>query len=171
MQSKIHCWLKPKMWVIFCLLALTQFTDSNYYHYNVVVVAVDISSPQVWMSIIWFLFQRKLLAIYLHHDASIQANVFCSQILCTESVVTFLSNNFITWGWDLTSHTNRARYVIVPAFGTFSWIIPHKYGSVRVLQVVDNVHKAFRKYCHKHSPESSPWWASSAAYHFPQQRS
>ncbi|ELT93214.1 hypothetical protein CAPTEDRAFT_183840 [Capitella teleta] len=52
---------------------------------------------------------RKLLAIYLHHDASIQANVFCSQILCTESVVSFLSANFITWGWDLTSPANRAR--------------------------------------------------------------
>ncbi|XP_013397035.1 FAS-associated factor 1 [Lingula anatina] len=52
---------------------------------------------------------RKLLAIYLHHDSSILANVFCSQILCSESVVSFLSNNFITWAWDLTSEANKAK--------------------------------------------------------------
>jgi len=51
---------------------------------------------------------RKLLAIYLHHDNSILANVFCSQVLCQESIVNVLSNNFITWSWDLTSEANRA---------------------------------------------------------------
>ena len=54
-------------------------------------------------------FQRKLLAIYLHHDNSILSNVFCSQILCAESVVAYLSNNFVTWGWDLTAEANKAR--------------------------------------------------------------
>ena len=51
--------------------------------------------------------QRKLLAIYLHHDLSIQANVFCSQVLCTDMIVAYLDNNFITWAWDLTHDTNR----------------------------------------------------------------
>lgn len=55
------------------------------------------------------MFQRKLLAVYLHHDDSILANVFCSQILCSETVVDYLSSNFITWAWDLTSEANKAR--------------------------------------------------------------
>lgn len=56
--------------------------------------------------------QRKLLAVYLHHDRSIQANVFCSQILCSESIVTYLSNFFITWAWDVTSDVNKSRCVV-----------------------------------------------------------
>lgn len=52
---------------------------------------------------------RKLLAIYLHHDQSIFANVFCSQVLCAESLASFLSANFITWAWDLTHAFNREK--------------------------------------------------------------
>lgn len=59
---------------------------------------------------IFFYPQRKLLAVYLHHDGSILSNVFCSQILCSESVVNYLSSNFITWAWDMTHETNCARY-------------------------------------------------------------
>lgn len=55
--------------------------------------------------------QRKLLAVYLHHDGSISTNVFCSQVLCTESVVSFLTSNFIIWGWDLTLPSNYHKYV------------------------------------------------------------
>ncbi|XP_030882552.1 FAS-associated factor 1, partial [Leptonychotes weddellii] len=51
---------------------------------------------------------RKLLAIYLHHDESVLTNVFCSQMLCAESIVSYLSQNFITWAWDLTKDANRA---------------------------------------------------------------
>lgn len=53
--------------------------------------------------------QRKLLAIYLHHDESVLTNVFCSQMLCAESIVSYLSQNFITWAWDMTKEANRAR--------------------------------------------------------------
>ncbi|KFP50199.1 FAS-associated factor 1, partial [Cathartes aura] len=52
---------------------------------------------------------RKLLAIYLHHDESVLTNVFCSQMLCAESIVSYLSQNFITWAWDMTKEANRAR--------------------------------------------------------------
>lgn len=66
-----------------------------------------------------FLFlQRKLLAVYLHHDSSILSNVFCSQILCSEGVVSFLSNNFLTWAWDMTHQTNSDR-LVVGREGTF----------------------------------------------------
>lgn len=55
--------------------------------------------------------ERKLLAIYLHHDSSILANVFCSQIFCNEGIVNYLTNNFITWAWDMTLETNAARLI------------------------------------------------------------
>nr|DBA17919.1 TPA: hypothetical protein GDO54_016226 [Pyxicephalus adspersus] len=54
---------------------------------------------------------RKLLAIYLHHDESVLTNVFCSQMLCAESIVSYLSQNFITWAWDMTRESNRARFL------------------------------------------------------------
>ncbi|XP_059503913.1 FAS-associated factor 1 isoform X2 [Stegostoma tigrinum] len=54
---------------------------------------------------------RKLLAIYLHHDDSVLTNVFCSQLLCAESIVSYLSQNFITWAWDMTRESNRARFL------------------------------------------------------------
>ncbi|XP_012677293.1 FAS-associated factor 1 [Clupea harengus] len=52
---------------------------------------------------------RKLLAIYLHHDESVLSNVFCSQMMCAESIVSYLSQNFITWAWDVTKEANKAR--------------------------------------------------------------
>ena len=52
-------------------------------------------------------FQRKLLALYLHHDGSVFSNVFCSQILCAESIVSYMTNNFVVWGWDVTHESNR----------------------------------------------------------------
>ncbi|XP_043911878.1 FAS-associated factor 1 isoform X2 [Protopterus annectens] len=54
---------------------------------------------------------RKLLAIYLHHDDSVLTNVFCSQMLCAESIISYLSQNFITWAWDMTKEANRARFL------------------------------------------------------------
>jgi len=50
---------------------------------------------------------RKLLALYLHHDDSVLSNIFCTQILCTEAIVNLLSINFVTWGWDVTHESNR----------------------------------------------------------------
>ncbi|KAI1883175.1 hypothetical protein AGOR_G00242510 [Albula goreensis] len=56
---------------------------------------------------------RKLLAVYLHHDNSVLANVFCSQVLCAESVISCLCQNFITWAWDVTKETNRSRLLMM----------------------------------------------------------
>jgi len=50
---------------------------------------------------------RRLLAMYLHHDASVLSNVFCQQVLCSESIVDFLTSNFVVWGWDVTHESNR----------------------------------------------------------------
>lgn len=50
---------------------------------------------------------RKLLGIYLHHDSSVLSNVFCTQLLGSESVMQIIENNFVFWGWDLTFQNNR----------------------------------------------------------------
>lgn len=55
--------------------------------------------------------QRKLLAVYLHHDNSVLANVFCTQLLSCETVLQVLSANFIVWGWDITFESNKQKYI------------------------------------------------------------
>ncbi|XP_076178069.1 fas associated factor casp isoform X2 [Ptiloglossa arizonensis] len=55
--------------------------------------------------------ERKLLAVYLHHDNSVLANVFCTQLLGSETVLQVLSANFIVWGWDITYESNKLRFL------------------------------------------------------------
>ncbi|KAI5693375.1 hypothetical protein M8J75_014753 [Diaphorina citri] len=55
--------------------------------------------------------QRKILAVYLHHDSSVLSNVFCSQLLCFESVLEFLATSCVVWGWDLTYKSNQAKFL------------------------------------------------------------
>ena len=55
-----------------------------------------------------YLLQKKLLAVYLHHNKSVLTNVFCSQLLCVESVLQYLKEHFIVWGWDVTLENNRS---------------------------------------------------------------
>lgn len=63
---------------------------------------------------------RKMLAVYLHHDSSVLTNVFCTQALCSDSVCSFLNENFVTFGWDLTFSSNKTRAVnmITKHFGS-----------------------------------------------------
>lgn len=56
--------------------------------------------------------ERKLLAVYLHHDNSVLANVFCTQLLGFETVLQLLSANFIVWGWDITYESNKERFLL-----------------------------------------------------------
>jgi len=53
--------------------------------------------------------ERKMLAVYLHHDNSVLTNVFCTQVLCADASIGLLSENFVTWGWDLTFSSNKRR--------------------------------------------------------------
>jgi len=53
--------------------------------------------------------QRRLLAVYLHHDGSVLTNVFCTQLLGFESVLQCLNNHFVVWGWDLTHESNKLK--------------------------------------------------------------
>ncbi|KAK7100551.1 FAS-associated factor 1-like [Littorina saxatilis] len=77
---------------------------------------------------------RKLLALYLHHDDSIQAHVFCSQLLCSESIVNFLSANFLTWAWDLT-HPENMNKLITAATKHFGSIAANQIRSYRTEQL------------------------------------
>jgi len=52
---------------------------------------------------------RKMLAVYLHHDSSVLTNVFCTQVLCADAVIGLFLENFVTWGWDLTHSSNKQR--------------------------------------------------------------
>jgi hypothetical protein len=53
---------------------------------------------------------RKLFGIYLHSDHTVYCNIFCSKVLCDETVVDFLSSNFLVWPWDLTLEKNEAKF-------------------------------------------------------------
>lgn len=53
--------------------------------------------------------KRKILAVYLHHDQSIQSNVFCSQLLCAPSIVEYTANHCVIWAWDVTSDFNKQK--------------------------------------------------------------
>lgn len=54
---------------------------------------------------------RRLLAIYLHHDASVLTNVFCTQLLGFESVLQCLNSHFVVWGWDLSHESNKQKFL------------------------------------------------------------
>ncbi|XP_063366594.1 FAS-associated factor 1 [Cydia amplana] len=51
--------------------------------------------------------ERKLLGVYLHHEQSVLANVFCAQLLGCETVLHTLNHNFVLYGWDLTDPDNN----------------------------------------------------------------
>jgi len=51
--------------------------------------------------------ERKMLAVYIHNERSIQSNIFCAQILCAPSINTFLMDNCIVWGFDVTNLNNK----------------------------------------------------------------
>ena len=53
--------------------------------------------------------ERGLLALYLHHEESIAANLFCRQVLATEPIASYLNTNFKTFGWDVTHPANKEK--------------------------------------------------------------
>uniref|UniRef100_A0A1I8HAS5 UBX domain-containing protein n=1 Tax=Macrostomum lignano TaxID=282301 RepID=A0A1I8HAS5_9PLAT len=58
---------------------------------------------------------KRPLAIYLHHDRSIAAQIFCSNVLTNAAVIEFLNANFVLWPWDLTQPDNAATLVTLAA--------------------------------------------------------
>ncbi|XP_066905733.1 FAS-associated factor 1 isoform X2 [Halyomorpha halys] len=51
--------------------------------------------------------EKRMLALYVHHDGSILSNVFCTELLGSEATHQILANYFVVWGWDVTNETSR----------------------------------------------------------------
>jgi len=81
---------------------------------------------------------RKMLAIYLHHDSSVLTNVFCTQVLCTEAVLSLLMENVTIWGWDLTYSSNKQRFLEMVSrhFGSVASSTVRNFGVERLPLVI-----------------------------------
>eukprot|EP00040_Diaphanoeca_grandis_P027603 m.157359 g.157359 ORF g.157359 m.157359 type:complete len:623 (-) comp31052_c3_seq3:79-1947(-) len=51
--------------------------------------------------------QVKPVIVYLHSDSSMETNIFCSEVLASEDVRTFLNEHFVLWGWDMTTPVSQ----------------------------------------------------------------
>eukprot|EP00729_Bicosta_minor_P011536 gene11536-25433_t len=40
--------------------------------------------------------------LYLHSDLAVEGNIFCSEVLMSEMVVSWMKKNATVWGWDMT---------------------------------------------------------------------
>ena len=53
----------------------------------------------------------KFLFLYLHMKGQEEVDLFCREVLCSESIVQLLAENCVVWGWDVSSpgkmHTLR----------------------------------------------------------------
>ncbi|CAH1404155.1 unnamed protein product [Nezara viridula] len=55
--------------------------------------------------------EKRMLALYVHHDGSVLSNVFCTELLGSEATHQILSNYFVVWGWDVTNESSRGMLV------------------------------------------------------------
>ncbi|EYC06344.1 hypothetical protein Y032_0076g1009 [Ancylostoma ceylanicum] len=53
--------------------------------------------------------ERRPLALYIHHDGSIAANIFPSKVLCSDAVSNLLRCQYILWPWDVTHKENEVK--------------------------------------------------------------
>ncbi|PIO75871.1 hypothetical protein TELCIR_02066 [Teladorsagia circumcincta] len=53
--------------------------------------------------------ERRPLALYIHHDGSIAANIFPSKVLCSDAVSNLLRCQYILWPWDITHKENEVK--------------------------------------------------------------
>ncbi|CAF2642727.1 unnamed protein product [Rotaria sp. Silwood2] len=52
---------------------------------------------------------RKPVLVYIHHDKTLLSHIFCSNILCCNSIIKYLNENYIVWPWDISSESNRTK--------------------------------------------------------------
>ncbi|UJR21464.1 hypothetical protein I4U23_024549 [Adineta vaga] len=98
-----------------------EFTDENFalehfsrifhsrYGSNGLILYMGSLDQAIQHSLYTSIHNRRPLAIYLHNDHSVCANVFCSQVLALDSIIEYLANNYTFWAWDVTSDVNRIR--------------------------------------------------------------
>ncbi|CAF1051078.1 unnamed protein product [Rotaria magnacalcarata] len=51
--------------------------------------------------------ERRPVLAYIHNDKSKLANIFCSDILCSATIIEYLLKNYIVWPFDVTLEANR----------------------------------------------------------------
>ncbi|KAI6172420.1 AT hook and UBX domain containing protein [Aphelenchoides besseyi] len=67
--------------------------------------------------------EQKPLAIYLHHDESIAANIFTQQVLCSDAITSLLNQQFILWPWDMSMQDNRSKL--------YEWLVENNLTTVK----------------------------------------
>lgn len=53
--------------------------------------------------------ERRPLALYIHNDKSIAANIFPSMVLCKDEVTSLLRCQYVLWPWDVTHRENEQK--------------------------------------------------------------
>lgn len=53
--------------------------------------------------------KRQPLLVYLHDDRVLEAQLFCTEVLCHALVAAVLNANFVAWGCDVTRPHGRDR--------------------------------------------------------------
>ena len=52
--------------------------------------------------------------LYLHSDLAVEGNIFCSEVLMSEMVVSWMKKNATVWGWDMT-HPQMYAHIHFPS--------------------------------------------------------
>ncbi|KAJ7381838.1 pre-rRNA processing and 40S ribosomal subunit assembly [Desmophyllum pertusum] len=54
-----------------------------------------------------------------------------SQLICSETIVNYISGNFVTWAWDMTHDTNRTRFLdmVTQHFGSVAASTVRGFGA------------------------------------------
>ncbi|CAP27314.2 Protein CBR-UBXN-3 [Caenorhabditis briggsae] len=54
---------------------------------------------------------RRPLVFYINHDRSIAANIFASQVLCSEAVSSLIRHQYVLFPWDISSDSNLMHFM------------------------------------------------------------
>ncbi|KAF1767974.1 hypothetical protein GCK72_007935 [Caenorhabditis remanei] len=54
---------------------------------------------------------RRPLVFYINHDRSIAANIFASQVMCSEAVSSLIRHQYILFPWDISSDSNLMNFL------------------------------------------------------------
>lgn len=69
--------------------------------------------------------------MYIHHDASVLTNVFCTHLLGCESVMQVIEKDFVIWGWDFTFESNKHKFCASLA----NYLAPHTVTNLKDIPV------------------------------------
>mmetsp|Transcript_30020 Transcript_30020/g.78757 ORF Transcript_30020/g.78757 Transcript_30020/m.78757 type:complete len:781 (+) Transcript_30020:131-2473(+) len=54
--------------------------------------------------------KAKPILVYVHSDTSAETNVFCSEVLARDPVSSFINENYVIWGCDMTLPSLRTKF-------------------------------------------------------------